>query len=1026
MKKLKKTKNLFGKLICLALSAILAAAAMPLSGSADVPANGEVPSDDVPYGLSYRFVTFDTIEITAYEGYESELTVPSYIDGFKVVGIRDFHTVYQYGNHSPGLKKVILPETVTYIADEAFEDGYYTKVHSALEEIVLPESLKTIGEYAFSGCGALKSIHFPAGLEQIAKGAFESCISLENVTFGGDNTYIHPNAFGAVNSSFSEGFAKYINDLYNDWLWDDSTSDFFIWKNILLAYKGESKTPVIPSGVTAIGKNIFRGCEITGVTIPEGVKYIGQYAFWECKELKSVSFPKTLEQIDGTAFSDCEKLETVNFNEGLKIIGDNAFADCTALTSALLPEGLEELGECAFEYCENISQVNIPSSVVKADNVFYDSKWYNALPEDYELYYGSVFLGIIDNDYSNYPEELTIRPGTKTVYLEYYCDGLKKLNLPDGLETLIINGGDSLTELNVPESVNYIEVKKLYNLVSAKLPQTCTVADASFAYLKKLKTVNIPKGNPYLNAFGGCDALENITIPDDVLELGAIGGENLRTINLGNIRVLGEGALSSSNLLTEVTLPDSLVAIEGGAFSGCTALKTVKGGKNVKTLGYGAFSGCGSLNDLGELEKSVTWTEHDSLAATGWYYNQPDGPVYFGKVAYCYKGKVPENTTLVIKEGTVAVAGAYITDQMEMTPHNMANFETPGLVGVVLPESCRLVDYYAFWGCEKLTSIDLGGAVIIDTMAFNNHGCKTINLPDSVRYIGDNAFSSGALEAAHLNNGLRYLENGAFFTYGKGKGMTVPESVTFIGSQAIGYYPPDPDDPFGGILTIDGFIITGAKGSEAESYATLNGFAFREGDESACTSHSFVSDTLSPTCVSEGYTLKTCTICGYTEISDRKGATGQHKEVSDASLEASCCSKGHTGGSHCASCGKVMSQASFTPALGHDWVISRLDDPSYVGYGVFDYVHYCRRCELRIYVNSAAPSSYYGDVDNNGKIEASDALMALQAYVKTRTLTDDQFTRADIDADGAITVTDALYILQFSVGLRASFPADQM
>lgn len=96
-----------------------------------------------------------------------------------------------------------------------------------------------------------------------------------------------------------------------------------------------------------------------------------------------------------------------------------------------------------------------------------------------------------------------------------------------------------------------------------------------------------------------------------------------------------------------------------------------------------------------------------------------------------------------------------------------------------------------------------------------------------------------------------------------------------------------------------------------------------------------------------------------------------------------------------------MSQASFTPALGHDWVISRLDDPSYVGYGVFDYVHYCRRCELRIYVNSAAPSSYYGDVDNNGKIEVSDALMALQAYVKTRTLTDDQFTRADIDADGS-------------------------
>ena len=390
-------------------------------------------------------------------------------------------------------------------------------------------------------------------------------------------------------------------------------------------------------------------------------------------------------------------------------------------------------------------------------------------------------------------------------------------------------------------------------------------------------------------------------------------------------------------------------------------------------------------------------------------------------MAYCYKGKVPENTTLVIKEGTVAVAGAYITDQMEMTPHNMANFETPDLVGLVLPESCKLVDYYAFWACEKLASIEFGGAVIIDNMAFNNHGCKTINLPDSVRYIGDNAFSSGDLEAVHLNDGLRYLENGAFFTYGKGKGMTVPESVTFIGSQAIGYYPPDPDNPFGGVETIDGFVITGAKGSEAESYATANGFTFREGDDSACTNHSFVSDTLSPTCVSEGYTVKTCTICGHTEISDRKGATGQHKEVSDASLEASCCSNGHSGGSHCASCGKVMSQASFTPALGHNWVISRLDDPSYVGYGIFDSVYYCRRCELRVYVNGDYLPAL-GDVDLNGSVTVTDALLALQASVGKLELSSDSFVQADVNRDNALTVTDALLILQYSVKKITAFP----
>ena len=306
------------KIICMLLC-LLIAAAMPVYGSADVPANGEVPSDDVPYGLSYRFVTFDTIEITAYNGYESVLTVPSYIDGFKVVGIKDFHTVYQYSDHSTGLKKVILPETVTYIADEAFEDGYYTKVHSALEEIVLPESLKTIGEYAFSGCGALKSIHFPAGLEQIAKGAFESCNSLENVTFGGDGTYIHPNAFGAVNSSLSEGFAKFLYDEYYDWLWDDSTSDFFIWKNILLAYKGESKTPVIPSGVTAIGKNVFTRYDITGVTIPEGVKYIGNTLFGSAKSLKAFLSPKPLNRSTAPPFPTVKSLNRSTLTRGLRL-----------------------------------------------------------------------------------------------------------------------------------------------------------------------------------------------------------------------------------------------------------------------------------------------------------------------------------------------------------------------------------------------------------------------------------------------------------------------------------------------------------------------------------------------------------------------------------------------------------------------------------------------------------------------------------------------------------------------------------
>ena len=1010
------------KSLCFLLCVLMMSAAVPVSHAAGVYSEGNSPSDESTYGYTYRFVTFDTVEITSYNGYDSVVTVPSYIDGYKVVGIKDFHTDYQYSDFNPVVKKVVLPDTVTYISDEAFYDSSYTDIHSELEEIVLPNSLKTIGAYAFSNCNSLKRITIPASVAEIGNCAFESCGSLESVTIESDNTYVYPTAFGAAGASLSEGFAKFLSDIYNDWLWAEGNSDFFIWRNILLAYKGSSKTPVIPSGVTAIGENVFQYTDITGVTIPSGVKIIGACAFYECKELLSVSLPQGLEQIDYSAFNHCEKLSSLTFGSGLKRLNERAFSDCTSLKSVSLPDGIETLGDCVFDSCENLAQINFPSSITTMDtSCFAETKWYNSLPDRYELYCGSVFLGLVDRNYNDYPEELTVRPGTKTVFIEYDCDGLKKLNLPDGLKSLTIktNYNESLTELTVPESVDYINVNGPVGLRSIKLPQTVLLEAASFSGQKYLKSVTLPKGTPYFSAFSGCDALESVTVPDDVLELNScIGGENLRSIDLGNIRVLGSGSLANHNLLTEITLPDSLVAIDGGAVSGCTALTSVKGGKNVKTLGSGAFSGCVSLDGFGDLEQSVTWTEHDSLSDTGWYFNQPDGPVYFGKVAYCYKGTVPENTTLAIKEGTIAVTGGYITDQLELTPHNIANFEAPDLVGLSLPQSCKRIDYYAFFNCEKLRSVDLGGAVIIQQMAFNNHGCKAVNLPDTVRSVGDNAFSGKKLEAVHLNDGLRFLDEGAFFSYGAGKGVTIPESVAYLGNECIGYYPPEPGNPFSPDEPIDGFVITGKKGSKAEEYATYNEMTFKE--ESGCTSHGFVSETLSPTCITKGKTVKTCTLCGHSESSGITETTG-HKEVANAPFEATCCTKGHTGGSHCALCGEVLSDMTFTPALGHDFVISKLDDPSYVGYGVAEYLYYCRRCELRIYVNGAGPTPVLGDVDRNGTVNAADALLALQATVGKVELTYEQFVQADVNRDSTLSATDALLILQYVVGKIGSF-----
>ena len=139
-----------------------------------------------------------------------------------------------------------------------------------------------------------------------------------------------------------------------------------------------------------------------------------------------------------------------------------------------------------------------------------------------------------------------------------------------------------------------------------------------------------------------------MVLPDDVLEVrGPIsngdpynnkdGNSNLKSIDLKNVRILTGGALSDCVALESVTLPDSLIALGDGVFSGCARLRSVKGGRNVRQIGDGCFSGCAALTDFGELEKNVTHVGSWAFQNCGWFHDQPNGVVYFGKAAYAYK-----------------------------------------------------------------------------------------------------------------------------------------------------------------------------------------------------------------------------------------------------------------------------------------------------------------------------------------------------------------------------------------------------
>lgn len=174
----------------------------------------------------------------------------------------------------------------------------------------------------------------------------------------------------------------------------------------------------------------------------------------------------------------------------------------------------------------------------------------------------------------------------------------------------------------------------------------------------------------------------------------------------------------SSTAIESVFLPEGLTEIGEGAFRYCSNLNEIKISEGLTKIGRCAFESCSKLNDI-EIPDTVTTIGYDAFSGTAWLSRQADGLVYAGKVAYDYKGEMPFDTAIELREDTLGIAESCFHNSGCLRSikggrnivyiGQWAFYGCISLTDIIIPDSIENIGGSAFDGCNNIEKIFYGG-----------------------------------------------------------------------------------------------------------------------------------------------------------------------------------------------------------------------------------------------------------------------------------------------------------------------------
>ena len=447
----------------------------------------------------------------------------------------------------------LKPEIYTYSYPNNYKAYGAFRECTSLNNVILPNSLKTVGGGAFIGCSRLSNVTLPNNLESIEPSAFEDC------------AITHINIPAGVTTI---GCSAFLN-------------------NPLIEIE-------LPEGLEEIGGYAFCNTNISALVIPQSVKSIGWYAFRECNYLKSIKIEnaatnlissfygcKNLEEVDlGNAleslssfeerwettgcFQGCTNLKSIVLPNSIPYIGVNCFSGCTKLESIKFPNNLIHINSYAFSGCTSLKDIDIPNKVKYIDNNAFDGCW-----------------------------------------------SLRQVTLPSSLINIgkcAFRGCSYLSSIVIPETVTYIDDEAFQgcsSLNELEIDNAITgIGNNAFASCTNLKSVNLGRATSLrYNAFYCCTQLESIVIPNSVeyIEWSIFQGcSALRNVVIGSgIKIIENSMFKDCSKLVNIEFGgNEITTIRGNCFENCRSLKKIDLPASLTTIEMNCFSGCSSLAQI--------------------------------------------------------------------------------------------------------------------------------------------------------------------------------------------------------------------------------------------------------------------------------------------------------------------------------------------------------------------------------------------------------------------------------------------